>query len=88
MMQSAGIPNQCACQELAILPRNNHEIEWPRPQPGHQAMPSALSGHKLKWIGPAGLVTASAIKAAIQNINSKNLEKKDLINFFGFAHEQ
>jgi len=82
MMHSAGIPSQCACHELLILPRNNHDMECPNPQPGHQVMPIAFSGQRLKCAGPAGLVNANAVSAAIQNISSKYLEKRRLINFF------
>lgn len=79
MMQSAGIPNQCACHELSILPRNNQDIECPKPQPGHQPMPIALSGQRLKCAGPAGSANASEIRAATQNTNSKYFEKRRLI---------
>lgn len=81
-MHKAGIPSQCACQELLILPRNNHDMECPKPQPGHQVMPTVFSGQRLKWAGPAGSVNARAVNAAIQNMNSKYLEKRRLTNFF------
>ena len=77
----AGIPSQCACHELLILPRNSQDIECPKPQPGHQMMPMALSGQRLKCAGPAGLVNASTIRAATQNVNSKYLENRLLSNF-------
>jgi hypothetical protein len=76
------MPSQCACHELLMLPRNSQDIECPKPQPGHQVMPIALSGQRLKWAGPTGLVNASAKRAATQNINSKYLEKSLLSNFF------
>jgi hypothetical protein len=82
MRHSAGIPSQCACQELLILPRNSQDIACPKPQPGHQVIPIALSGHKLKCTGPAGSVKANVIIAATQNVNSKYLEKRCLANFF------
>jgi hypothetical protein len=81
-MHNAGIPSQCACHELPMLPRNSQDIECPKPQPGHQVNPTAFSGQRLKCAGPAGLVNASAVRAAIQNISSKYLEKRRLINFF------
>jgi len=82
MIHNAGTPSQCACHELLILPRNSQDIACPKPQPGHQMMPMAFNGQRLKCAGPAGLVNASAVSAAIQNISSKYLEKRRLINFF------
>lgn len=81
-MHRAGIPSQCACHELLILPRNSQDMEWPNPHPGHQLMPIAFSGQRLKCAGPAGSVNASVISAAIQNISSKYFEKRRLTNFF------
>jgi len=81
-MHNAGIPSQCACHELPMLPRNNQDIECPKPQPGHQVMPIAFSGQRLKWAGPAGSVNARATSAAIQNKSSKYFEKRRLTNFF------
>jgi len=81
-MPSAGIPNQCACHDLLILPRNSHDIECPKPQPGHHVKPKALNGQRLKCAGPEGSVNAKAVSAAIQNISSKYLEKRSLTNFF------
>ena len=82
MMHSAGIPSQCACHELLILPRNNQDIACPKPQPGHQVNPMAFNGQRLKCAGPEGSVKARATSAAIQNISSKYLEKRRLTNFF------
>lgn len=48
------------------------------PQPGHQVMPISLSGHSGYCDSNEGLVTASAMMAATQNINSK-LFRKNLI---------
>lgn len=81
-MPKAGTPNQCACHELLILPRNSHDMECPKPQPGHQVKPKALNGQRLKCAGPAGSVNARETNAAIQNISSKYLEKMRLSNFF------
>jgi hypothetical protein len=82
MMHKAGIPNQWACQELLIWPRNSHDMECPKPQPGHQVIPIAFNGQRLKCTGPAGSVNASAVRAAIQNVSSKYLKKRRLTNFF------
>jgi hypothetical protein len=82
MMTSAGIPSQCACHELLKLPRNSHDIECPKPQPGHQVIPIAFNGQRLKCADPAGSVKASAMSAAVQNMSSKYLEKRRLSNFF------
>ena len=76
------MPSQWAWNELRILPRNNHEMECPKPQPGHQVKPIALSGQRLKCAGPAGLVKANTTSAATQKTNSKYFEKRRLINFF------
>lgn len=56
-------------------------MECPKPQPGHQVMPRALKGHKEKCACPAGLVSAKAIKADIQNSSSEYFKKNRLINF-------
>lgn len=85
-MKTAGMPSQCVCQEFEIFPWNNHDMECPKPQPGHQIMPIALSGQRLKWPWPDGSVNASAARAAIQNMSSKYLEKKCLTNFAHFCH--
>jgi len=77
----AGTPSQCALNELRISPRNKKEIACPKPQPGHQVIPSSLNGHSVKCVSPFGLVTANAISAAIQKTSSKYLKKFDLINF-------
>ena len=81
-MHNAGIPSQCACNDLLILPRNSHDMECPKPQPGHQVMPIAFKGQRLKCADPAGPVNANAVRAAIQNMSSKYLEKRRLTNFF------
>lgn len=60
----------------------------PRPQPGHQEMPMAFKGHKLKWLLPTGLVKARQVKATIQNINSKYRLKSFLINLVAFGGQQ
>jgi hypothetical protein len=62
-------------------------MECPKPQPGHQVIPIALSGQRLKCAGPAGSVNASETRAATQNISSKYLEKVFLINFAFFSHQ-
>ena len=82
------MPSQCAWNELQISPRNNQEMECPKPQPGHQVMPIALSGQRLKCAGPAGSVNASETKAATQNVSSKYFEKSCLLNFALFSHQQ
>jgi hypothetical protein len=82
MMHKAGTPSQCARQELTTLPRNNHDMECPKPQPGHQVNPIAFKGQRLKCAGPAGSANASVIMAPIQNASSKYLEKRRLSNFF------
>jgi hypothetical protein len=81
IIAKAGIPNQCALKDLVILPLKSHAMAWPIPQPGHQVMPSNLSGHKVKCVLEAGLLKASATNAAIQKIISKYLAKSVLINF-------
>ena len=76
------MPNQCAWNELRILPRNTQEIEWPKPHPGHQVKPIAFNGQRLKCAGPTGFVKARATIAATQKTNSKYFENRRLINFF------
>ncbi|MDB5152427.1 MAG: hypothetical protein JWR54_1178 [Mucilaginibacter sp.] len=78
-MQNAGMPSQCAWSELRTLPRNNQEMECPKPQPGHQVIPIALSGQRLKCTGPAGFANASETRAATQNTSSKYFEKNRLL---------
>ena len=87
-MIKAGMPSQCACHELVILPRNNHEMAWPIPQPGHQVIPIALNGQRLKCADPAGSLKASAMRAATQNVNSKYLKKNRLTNLLAFGRQQ
>ena len=84
-MPSAGMPSQCACHELRISPRNSQEIACPKPHPGHQVIPIAFSGHRLKCTLPAGSVNASANSAAIQIASSKYLEKMLFLFFNGVA---
>ena len=80
------MPSQCAWMELLILPCNNQAMEWPRPHPGHQVMPSIFKGHSEKWASADGLETARLISAAVQNISSRFFAKKCLINFSCFGH--
>ncbi|MDB5144424.1 MAG: hypothetical protein JWQ66_3137 [Mucilaginibacter sp.] len=62
-------------------------MECPKPQPGHQVIPIALRGQRLKCAGPAGSVNASETRATIQNTSSKYFEKIFLINFALFSHQ-
>jgi len=63
-------------------------MEWPIPQPGHQVIPVSFKGHKLKWLWFAGFINAKQTKATIQNVNSKYLKKKVLINFVALGCKQ
>lgn len=63
-------------------------MECPSPQPGHQVIPSILSGHSEKWDALPGFVNASEVNAATQNASSKYLRNAILINLIGFAGQQ
>ena len=69
------IPNGCTSRDFMTSPRKNHEIEWPKPQPGQKSNPIFFKGQRLKC-PHTGSVKANDINAASQIKASKLYRKK------------